>query len=598
MRKRPRILVIDDLYGRGKDGRNEHREDFCFRLGLQDVTSDVWAEQIDKAIAEVIFHPGQRTVGGYVENDLSGTLDFVRQGWTHEPRWALLLLDLHFKTGALRPDGEPAGTEDDRDPHQFFGLSILEQLAKDVRLCEIPVVILSSMSRNEIEERFTTHEELWDFVDKNDLNRYRLKTLLDDHALLEDERIIGRSIPLLKCLREARHRARSGNDNILILGETGTGKELLAQYIHKQSRRPGDFVTFLTNTVADTLVESSLFGHTKDAFTGAKSAKPGAAELADQGTLFIDEFGNMPGAVQQKLMRLLDKNVRETQRQGSHEVKKVDLQVVLATNRMDMLNADDFHQDLLARVKVRDPIVMPPLRERADDIPVLANFFLKKYEQEFSAEHRTISDEAMDALKRYPWPDNVRGLELMIEQAVSRYRGLRSLSLKHLNFAYRTVDEGPQVQQPQGEARTSQLPHVQPSTPATERDHSLETLVSELEQWPLGDLQPTALAGQLPNLQIAYARLLARFLNAALEATRKPTPENPEGDIEITPALKLITGKGKLSTSKAADYVKRLLKIAPESVEPLLDELPALREAHETALQLRPTRPHSKKKKS
>lgn len=590
----PRILIIDDLYGHNKEGRNWHREDLCIRIGLQDVTGDVDAEHIDDPLAEAVFASGQRIEAGYVINDLPGVLEQIRQGWDVWPRWSLLLLDLHFKTGRLGPEGEPAGTESDRDPHQYFGLAILERLSTDTSLRKIPVVILSSMGRKEIEDRFSAHEELWDFVDKNDLDRQRLETILEYHGLLESEQIIGRTIPFLQCLREARRRARSGNDNILLLGETGTGKDLLARYIHEQSGRSGKFVTFLTNVISEGLIEDGLFGHVKGAFTDATSDKPGTVELAHKGTFFIDEFGNMPGSVQLKLMRLLDKNTRETQRQGSHEVKKVDLQVVLATNKFDILTAKDFHQDLLARVKVRDPIQLPPLRERREDIPVLAEHFVRKYERLFNAQRRTISDEAMAALIEYSWPDNVRGLELMIEQAVSRYRGLRSLSLPHLNFAFRTSEEELRRRSPgrDGAVPQTDIMHFPPD----HADQDVEALAHALEGWTFEHVEPQALVGRLPDLQSAYARLLARFLNAALEATRRPTPENPTGDIEITPAVKLITGNSNLSTSKAADYVKRLLRVAPMSVEPLLDELPALREAYETALRLRPTRPSSKSK--
>lgn len=587
----PRVLIIDDLYGRGTGGRNEHREDLCFSLKVRDVTHDVAAEHIDDPVAEAVFYSGQSIEHGVVQNDLDSTIDCIRVGWRQWPRWALLLLDLHFKTGRMNETGEPIGRSMDREPQQFFGLHILDQLIADPELREIPVVILSSMERDNIEERLGAHAELWDFVDKDSLSPDRLRQLFLRHGLLEAPSIIGRSVPFLKTLREVRRRAQIGTGNTLLLGETGTGKELLARYIHEQSNRPGEFVTLLTNAVTSELIEDTLFGHDKGAFTGANSDKLGAAELADNGTLFIDEFGNMPKSVQQKLMRLLDKERRETQRLGSHKVRHVDVQVVLATNKLDILASTDFHHDLLARLN--DPIELPPLRNRREDIPLLVEHFLRKYERQFNAERRTISEEAMDVLAQAAWPDNVRGLELMLEQVVSRYRGLRTLSVKQLGLPEQTERAEPDT------AASEDSTAIRTSEPAAAvSGDSIDALVDTLEAWRFDESNPTAISGRLPDLQRAYARLLARYLHVALLSTRKPTPDQPEGEVEITPAVKLITGNAKLSTSKAADYVKRVLRLAPKGVKDLLNDMPVLREAYDTALRLRPTRPGTKNKKS
>ncbi|MEM8550691.1 MAG: sigma 54-interacting transcriptional regulator, partial [Verrucomicrobiota bacterium] len=380
----PRILVIDDVYGRMRDGRNRDRESFCVRLGLQDVTGDGTPEEINHPVAEVVFLRGQVEEEGQVQNDLEGTLGQVRSGWAEWPRWALLLLDLHFKTGRIASGGEPVGSEHDRDPAHYFGLTILDHLWQDPSLRNIPVVLLSAMERNEIEARFAERGVL-DFVDKNELDRDSLWGLLKQQGLIKDREIIGHALSLLQCLRAARRRAMQGDDNILILGETGTGKELLAEYVHKWSRRPGRYETLFTQGVPETLIEDKLFGHVKGAFTDAKSDEAGAADLANQGTLFIDEFGDIPATIQNKLLRLLDKNVREAQRLGSREVQKLDLQVVMATNRLDILTASGFRNDLLSRAKVRNPVVLPPLRERLEDIPLLVNHFVRKFEKAFEA---------------------------------------------------------------------------------------------------------------------------------------------------------------------------------------------------------------------
>lgn len=569
MRHLPRVLVIDDEYGRSQDERNRDRESFCQRVGLKDGTGDVEARSLGTPVAEAVFLQGQREDDGRVENDLEGTLERVRQGWAEWPRWALLLLDLHFKTGPVGPGGIPQGADEDRAPHQYFGLTILEHLWADTELREIPVVILSSMDRTAIEERFSEHG-VFDFFDKSNLNRRRLETLLNTYGLIEDDRrekeIVGHSLPLLKALREARIRARRGNDNILLLGETGTGKELLARYIHDKSGRAGNFITVSTQTTSENLIEDRLFGHEKGAFTGADKARPGAAELADEGTLFIDEFGNVPGTVQAKLLRLLDKNIRETQRQGSDETKQVDLQVVLATNKMEILKSEDFYKDLLARVKARNPITLPPLREREEDIPILAEYFVRKFEEKYDAKERKINDEALSALQEYPWPENVRELEAVIEEAVDRYRGLRRLSKTHLGLKDQKTHDTFSSITPARPRREEDLHSTDMPVAAAELD--VNTLIQQLENGALREARRNELIGMLNPL----ARLMARLLNAALEVTRKV----PSGDLSYTRAVKLITGNEEWGSTGAKRYIKKILDIAPEAIRPVLPELQAL----------------------
>ncbi|MFQ6042928.1 MAG: hypothetical protein ACE5PV_18915, partial [Candidatus Poribacteria bacterium] len=165
----PRVLVIDDLYGRS----NEDREDFCVRMGLKDITNGEVSkgapETIPNPLAEGVFCRGQVETGGHVENDLPGTFEVVRGGWEQWPRWALVFLDLQFKTGRIGLDGEPQGRPSDSDPASYFGLTILENLWKDPSLRDIPVVILSAMERDTIERRFADRG-VWDFIDKTEIN--------------------------------------------------------------------------------------------------------------------------------------------------------------------------------------------------------------------------------------------------------------------------------------------------------------------------------------------------------------------------------------------------------------------------------------------
>lgn len=581
----PRIIIVDDQYGgiRGH-GRNRLRENFCLLAGLQDVTGDAPAEEQENAVAEAVFCRGQVIDGGEVRNDLDGLLQTMRDGWREWPRWAMLFLDLHFKTGAIGTDGEPIGHDRDRDPAKYFGLSVLEHIWRDPDLQEIPVVVLSSMQREEVEHRFASREEsVAEFIDKTELDREHVAQALRNHGFITDDRIIGHSVPLLRCLREARGRAKLGNDTILVLGETGTGKELVARYIHDQSPRAHrSYVTVYTQGVPETLVEDRLFGHEKGAYSGATSAVPGAAENADEGTLFIDEFGDVPASVQSKLLRLLDKNIRETQRLGARETRKLDLQVVLATNRLQLLSSGDFRQDLLYRAKADESLALPRLQDRAEDIPLLAEYFVRKYEAQFrdniGTEHREIAPDALDSLLSYPWPGNVRQLERVIESAVYRWPRLRRLSSAHL-----AIPAGLQVAPPR--------PAVLPPQPKREVDlpSSLAPtdLVRLIEAADFDPTQPSSWAGLAPDLQRAFARAYSKLLKAALVATRKSTPSNPEGEIKIHPAIKLVTGDTKLTATKAADAIKRILKLDKEIQAELLAD-PLLSEAYEIAVNLRP----------
>jgi DNA-binding NtrC family response regulator len=574
----PRILVLDDQYGNAQvGGRNRVREDLCLNVGLQDVTGDVLADPTENPIAEAVFCSGQVCENGTIHNALEGTLEFIRQGWTSWPRWTLLLLDMQFKTGRVNTNGKKEDRWENDHPDSYFGLEILERLWEDPELRDIPVVILSAMQRKQIEQRFARHG-VFDFVDKTDLTRDRLGQLLQDHGLLVDENIVGHSVLLLKSLRAARRRARLGNTNILLLGETGTGKELFARYIHQHSGRNGQYVPCFTQGVPETLVDDRLFGHAKGAFHGADHEQQGAAELADGGTLFIDEFGDIEPAVQGKLMRLLQEDTRETQRLGENRTRKVDLLVVLATNRLDILDTNDFRSDLLHRANITNLITLPPLRQRQDDIELLAKYFVASYEETFSAslktEHREISPEAMDALVRHPWPGNVNQLKQVIAHAVSSYPRLRVLSASHLTL-------------PVSKPEQTQVTVVPP--PDSQDETDLQTLLRKLKAVGF-NTEPQSRsdwAGALPKLQAAYSCCLGALLKASLQVTSQVTVDHPEGAVRIHPAGKLLSGDARLTASKAADIIKRILSFDNSSQQKLLSD-PLLKEAYKIAIRLRP----------
>jgi transcriptional regulator with PAS, ATPase and Fis domain len=229
--------------------------------------------------------------------------------------------------------------------------------------------------------------------------------------------LIGRSQPMLQMFSLMRQAIES-DITVLIQGESGTGKELVAKAIHfNGSREKGPFVAVNCAAIPETLIESELFGHERGAFTGATTRRPGKFEQADGGTIFLDEIGEMPPLLQAKLLRVLQE--REIQRVGGTTTIPVDVRVVTATN-IDLeaaLNTGKFRPDLFYRIAVF-PIVIPPLRERGQDITLLAEHFLGKYSQATDEPITAISPEALKILLHHDWPGNVRELENIIQRAV------------------------------------------------------------------------------------------------------------------------------------------------------------------------------------
>jgi formate hydrogenlyase transcriptional activator len=241
------------------------------------------------------------------------------------------------------------------------------------------------------------------------------------------EQIIGTSPPL-KHVLELVETVASSDSTVLLLGDTGTGKELIARAIHDHSRRKQrTFVKLNCAAIPTGLLESELFGHEKGAFTGAITQKVGRLELADQGTLFLDEVGDIPLEIQPKLLRALQE--REFERLGSTHTRKVNVRLIAATNRdlEKMISEREFRSDLYYRLNVF-PIRIPPLRERREDIPLLVRYFVQKSARQMQKQIDTIPAAAMKTLTSWEWPGNIRELENFIERAVILTRG-RSLEV-------------------------------------------------------------------------------------------------------------------------------------------------------------------------
>jgi two-component system response regulator AtoC len=230
--------------------------------------------------------------------------------------------------------------------------------------------------------------------------------------------IIGQHPSMRKLLDMVQRIARSGASTVLLRGETGTGKDLVARVIHHQSDRAArPFVNITCTALSDTLLESELFGHERGAFTDAKTQKKGLFELGDGGTVFLDEIGDMAGSLQAKLLRFLEE--RRFRRVGGTKEISVDVRVIAATNREieQLIREGKFREDLYYRLNVMT-LELPPVRDRGDDVRLLAQHFVERFAREFKKSVTEIEEGAYERLQNYTWPGNVRELRNVIERAV------------------------------------------------------------------------------------------------------------------------------------------------------------------------------------
>jgi len=268
------------------------------------------------------------------------------------------------------------------------------------------------------EMRMVVHKEL-DHSRLQEENRSLREALGQKYS---HPNIVARS-PRMQEVLATVERVAPTNSTVLLGGESGVGKDLIARAIHEKSRRAsGPFVKINSTAIPENLLESELFGYEKGAFTGATTSKPGKFELADKGTLFLDEIGDVPPAIQVKLLRVLQE--REFERLGGTRTVKVDVRLLAATNRdlREALEQGTFREDLYYRLNVV-PIDIAPLRERKEDIPDLANLFLARFAKDSGRQLRGISPAAMQVLLGHYWPGNVRELQNVIERACALAAG-------------------------------------------------------------------------------------------------------------------------------------------------------------------------------
>jgi len=268
------------------------------------------------------------------------------------------------------------------------------------------------------------------------------RRLVAENLLLREELAVRRGAPkmvgddpALRRVMTSVQRAATTDTTVLIEGESGTGKELVARALHALSGRANaPFVAINCAAIPDTLLESELFGHEKGAFTGAVARKPGKFELAHRGTLFLDEIGDLSLGLQATILRALEE--RRFERLGGTSLVQVDVRLVAATNKnlRTAVAARAFREDLYFRLSVF-PITMPPLRERRDDIPTLARYFVDRFSREMKKKPLTIAPAALDELQSYRWPGNVRELQNCIERAVILAEG-ETIHPRHLNLSF------------------------------------------------------------------------------------------------------------------------------------------------------------------
>ena len=325
------------------------------------------------------------------------------------------------------------------------GMDGLEALERIVDMDDAPEVIMISGHGNIETAVRATKLGAFDFLEKPlsiertlivlknaiDAKRLRSENLEYKKQFQARSVIVGDSIPM-KALRQQISLMAPTNGRVLIYGESGTGKELAARAIHAQSLRKDEmFVEVNCAAIPEDLIESELFGHRAGSFQGATSDKEGKFQKADGGTLFLDEVGDMSLKTQSKVLRTLDEG--RFVPVGEEEAIIADARVIAATNKdlEDEISKGNFREDLFYRLNVI-PFYVPPLRERKEDIPLLARFFLKEFSQTYNRRPKEISDDALDALMRYTWPGNVRELRNLIERIVIMNPAVAKLERKHL----------------------------------------------------------------------------------------------------------------------------------------------------------------------
>jgi two-component system response regulator PilR (NtrC family) len=310
-------------------------------------------------------------------------IDLLREVKTATPSIAVVMITAHTST---------------KSAVEALKAGAFDYIAKPFDIDELKIIVRNAVERKELEDE-----------------NLHLRTALEERFTFSN--IIGRSTRMQDIFSVVQRIAKT-NSTVLISGDSGTGKELIARAIHYNSGRRGKFVSINCGALPETLLESELFGHERGAFTGAIREKRGLFHEADRGTIFLDEIGETSTAMQIKLLRVLQDHV--VRRVGSNVENQVEVRVIAATNRdlAESIKAGTFREDLFYRINVI-PITLPPLRQRREDIALLVEHFITKYSKSMGVPLKRISSDAMRSIEKYHWPGNVRELENVIERMIA-----------------------------------------------------------------------------------------------------------------------------------------------------------------------------------
>jgi DNA-binding NtrC family response regulator len=310
-------------------------------------------------------------------------IDLLREVKAASPSIAVVMITAHTST---------------KSAVEALKAGAFDYIAKPFDIDELKIIVRNAVERKELEDE-----------------NLHLRTALEERFTFSN--IIGRSTRMQEIFSVVQRIAKT-NSTVLISGDSGTGKELIARAIHYNSGRRGKFVSINCGALPETLLESELFGHERGAFTGAIREKRGLFHEADRGTIFLDEIGETSTAMQIKLLRVLQDHV--VRRVGSNVENQVEVRVIAATNRdlAESIKAGTFREDLFYRINVI-PIALPPLRQRREDIALLVDHFITKYSKSMGVPLKRISSDAMRSIEKYHWPGNVRELENVIERMIA-----------------------------------------------------------------------------------------------------------------------------------------------------------------------------------
>lgn len=554
--KLPRVLLVDDQFARSATER-------ALFLGMAGLIEAGTPSAVPlNAVAEVVVCAGQRRAGDRLFNDPQVVIEAVSKG-----DWALLLLDMQFDSGDLDAHGRPAGQAGD----EWFGKTILEHL--NTQFPKLPVVMLTGKRHSELGDigvPFLSKLQMTPYTMRRTLLRFGDLPAADAQAVLGlGQGVVAQGPATIAAFRQAFIHA--GSDvSILVLGESGVGKEVLAKFIHQSSARVSmPFVAVNVAAMPKDLVESELFGIGKRVATDV-AQRNGKFEQASGGTLFLDEVGDMPLETQAKVLRALQE--RKIQRVGETAELGVDIRLVCATSKNLglLVETGAFRSDLLFRIN-SVPITIPPLRDRPEDIAPLATAFLADAAQAHGKTGLSFDATALRLLEGHPFPGNVRELKNLVER-LSSSAGLHQILGPEEFHEALGATVSPGSTQGGREPAAQNIRPTKGSASFSTEASSLAECLALLGQVSF-DRNDPALRGVMPRLEAAVRLLLQRLAGAALARYRDPD----DHALNRQRAMQFLTGDAALKGKGPSRVINEILgrrqetPVTDEDLEQLVD---------------------------